>query len=202
MNDYWTLYQRAMTDALARLVVTDADGTTIDSESAFARLCDWTSELQQTQHTLHLAGNGASACMASHMSLDWTKNGRVNAQAHHDLAFLTALGNDYGYEQVFSRPIGWFGRAGDMLATISSSGNSANILRAVAVAREKRLRVVTFSGLKPDNKSRRAGDLNFYIPAWSYGIVECAHQVLLHTWIDRFMKVREWELDRPQTFDS
>ena len=47
--------------------------------------------------------------------------------------------------------------------------------------------VVTFSGLKPDNKSRKKGDLNFYVPAKTYGIVECAHQVLLHAWLDKYM---------------
>jgi D-sedoheptulose 7-phosphate isomerase len=72
------------------------------------------------------------------------------------------------------------------------------VLRAIEAAQAKGLRVVTFSGLKPDNRSRSAGDLNFYVRAWSYGIVECAHQVLLHAWLDQFMEVREWEMTRPQ----
>ncbi len=200
MNDYWLRYQQAMAGALSSLAVTTTDQAPIDTEQGFDTLCSWTADVQKAGGTIHFAGNGASACMASHMSLDWTKNAHVNAIAHNDLAFLTALGNDFGYEHVFSKPVSWFARPGDMLATISSSGNSANILRAIAAAREKGLRVVTFSGLKPDNKSRAAGDLNFFIPAWSYGIVECAHQTLLHVWIDRFMQVKEWEMDRPQTF--
>jgi D-sedoheptulose 7-phosphate isomerase len=61
------------------------------------------------------------------------------------------------------------------------------------MAREKGMGVVTFSGLKPDNQSRKMGDLNFYIPAKTYGIVECAHQVLLHVWLDKYMGVVEWD---------
>jgi D-sedoheptulose 7-phosphate isomerase len=87
----------------------------------------------------------------------------------------------------------WFGEPGDLLATVSSSGNSPNVVNAIAAARKQGLKVITFSGMKPDNKSRRAGDLNFYVPASTYGIVECSHQVLLHAWLDCFMNVREWE---------
>jgi D-sedoheptulose 7-phosphate isomerase len=148
--------------------------------------------------TMHFAGNGASACMASHMALDWTKNAGVRALAYNDLAYLTAIGNDLGYDQSFAQPVSWFAEPGDLLVTISSSGNSPNVLKAIAAAREKRIPVVTFSGLKPDNASRRAGDLNLYVPGWTYGLIECAHQVLLHAWLDAFMEVRGWELTSPQ----
>lgn len=200
MDDYWQRYHGAIAGALKGLATTAASQQTLDPEEAFARLCEWTRELRAADGTIHFAGNGASACMASHMALDWTKNGRVRATAHNDPAQLTAIGNDLGNDRVFAAPVQWYARPGDLLTTISSSGNSANILRAIETAREKRLRVVTFSGLKPDNRSRAAGDLNFYISAWSYGVVECAHQVLLHAWLDRFMNVREWQMDRHQQF--
>ena len=60
------------------------------------------------------------------------------------------------------------------------------------------MKVVTFSGLRPDNISRKLGDLNFYIPAKTYGIVECAHQVLLHLWLDQYMQIYEWEREEYQ----
>src|SRR4029077_10841183 len=104
------------------------------------------------------------------------KNAGVNAQAYNDVAFLTAIGNDLGYDQLFAQPLAWFGKKGALLATISRPGNSPNVLKAIAVARDKGMRVITFSGMKPDNGSRRAGDLNFYVPAWTYGAVECSHQ--------------------------
>jgi D-sedoheptulose 7-phosphate isomerase len=200
MDDYWQRYHGAIAGALKDLATTEAGGKPIESEAAFARLCAWTQDVRAGEGTIHFVGNGASAAMASHMALDWSKNGKVRATAHNDAAALTAYGNDLGYDRVFAAALQRHARAGDLLATISSSGNSPNIVSAIAAAREKGLRVVTFSGLKPENKSRAAGDLNFFIQAWSYGMVECAHQVLLHAWIDRFMDVREWTMTRTQQF--
>lgn len=198
MRSFWSQYSGSLAGSLQRLCVTSADGTEAESGQAFETVCQWTKSVRDEEGTLHFIGNGASACMASHLAVDWMKNAGVRALAYNDVAFLTAIGNDLGYEKVFSQPILWFARKGDLLATISSSGNSPNVLRAIEVAREKGMRVVTFSGMKPDNKSRRAGDLNFFVPGWTYGMIECSHQVLLHAWLDCYMKVREWELTAPQ----
>jgi D-sedoheptulose 7-phosphate isomerase len=97
--------------------------------------------------------------------------------------------------------LGYYSKKGDLLVTISSSGNSLNIIKSIEMAREKGMGVVTFSGLKPDNQSRKMGDLNFYIPAKTYGIVECAHQVLLHVWLDQYMGVVEWNRTECQNMD-
>lgn len=196
--DYWRRYRSAITQGLDQLQVTDRDQAAVDAEKGLQRLCDWTRQVKETDGTLHLAGNGASACFASHMALDWTKNGHVRAIAYNDLASLTAIGNDLGYDRVFAEPLSWYGRPGDLLVAISSSGNSPSIINAVVTAHDRGLRVVTFSGMRSDNQSRRAGDLNFFVPGWSYGLVECAHQILLHAWLDSYMNACEWDMDRPQ----
>lgn len=201
MENYWSKYQESIQRTLASLVVTEAGGAVVESSAGFCRLCTWAREVKAGGNTIHFAGNGASACMASHMAVDWTKNAGVRAVAHNDAAQLTALGNDLGYDRAFAQPVLWHGRAGDLLTTISSSGNSPNVLRAIEAARERKMRVVTFSGMKLENKSRAAGDLNFYVSGWSYGIVECAHQILLHAWIDAYMEVKEWELKSPQVVE-
>ena len=85
-----------------------------------------------------------------------------------------------------------------MLVAISSSGNSPNITEAIKTARTKNMTVVTFTGLRPDNRVRQMGDFNFYIQAHTYGIVECVHQVLLHVWLDQFMQVEEWSIENFQ----
>jgi D-sedoheptulose 7-phosphate isomerase len=197
-DSYWQRYSESMRKSLDALQVTDAHGTTIDADGAYDALCEWMSHLRGNDGTLHLVGNGASASMASHMAVDWTKNAGVRAVAYNDLAFLTAIGNDLGYEHVFAGPVAWYARSLDVLATISSSGNSPNVLRAIEAGRGKGCRIVTFSGMKPDNASRRLGDLNFFVPALTYGIAECSHQVLLHAWFDRFLNVREWEATERQ----
>jgi D-sedoheptulose 7-phosphate isomerase len=102
---------------------------------------------------------------------------------------MTAVSNDIAYEECFAVPLKRFANPSDGLVTISSSGNSKNVIRAIETAKELKMKVITLSGMSPDNKSRKMGDLNFYIPADTYGIVEVNHQALLHCWLDRFMEI-------------
>jgi D-sedoheptulose 7-phosphate isomerase len=195
MKNYYKNYLNAHDVALASLEITGRGATVMDQDRGFDQLCAISAQIRDSGHTQYLVGNGASAAFANHMALDWTKNGGVPTHAFANSALLTAMGNDLGFEEAFSAPLSWYAKSGDLLITISSSGNSANIIKTIEVARSKGMGVVTFSGLKPDNKSRQLGDLNFYIPAKTYGIVECAHQVLLHIWLDRYMGIREWDRD-------
>jgi D-sedoheptulose 7-phosphate isomerase len=77
---------------------------------------------------------------------------------------------------------------------ISSSGNSPNIVNAISAAKDNGAFTITISGKKDDNKIRRMGDINFYVPLETYGEVESAHAVLLHValdyFLDEFMKGR------------
>ncbi len=75
----------------------------------------------------------------------------------------------------------------DMLITISCSGNSPNIIKAIEAARDKGGRVVTLSGFRRDNLSRNLGDLNIFVPAQTYGAVEVAHTGIMHGWLDQFL---------------
>jgi D-sedoheptulose 7-phosphate isomerase len=97
---------------------------------------------------------------------------------------LTCLGNDHGSEQVFAMPVSMFANPGDVLVAISSSGNSTNIINAVAAARARECAVITLSGFGPDNRLRPLGDLNFYVPARHYGHVELAHETILDCILD------------------
>ena len=193
MNNYYKNYLNAHDAALAGLEITDRGGAAIDNDAGFDQFCEMSKEVGAAGRQQYLIGNGASAALSNHMALDWTKNGGVPTQSFANAALLTAMGNDLGFEEAFSAPLSWYGKSGDLLITISSSGNSANIVNAIETARSKGMGVVTLSGLKPDNKSRQLGDLNLYIPAKTYGIVECAHQVLLHLWLDKYMGITEWE---------
>lgn len=193
MDNYYKTYCKAHDQALAKLEITLIDGEKITHDRGFDALCNLSAELSENGSQKYFVGNGASAAFANHMALDWSKNGGVPSHTFASSSILTAIGNDLGFDETFSVPLGYYSRNGDLLVTISSSGNSINIIRSIEVAREKGMNVVTFSGLKPDNQSRKMGDLNFYIPAKTYGIVECAHQVLLHIWLDQYMGVMEWE---------
>ena len=190
MRNFWGEYQDSLGDALRGLHVSSRNGQRHEPGDALGVLCAWAVEVCDRDGTMILVGNGGSAAFASHMAVDWTKAAGVRAMACNDMAFLTAIGNDCGYDRVFADPVGWYGRPGDLLVTVSSSGNSPNIVAAIARGRERGMRVVTFSGMAPDNQSRQAGDLNFYIPVRAYGLIECSHQVLLHAWLDRYIEVR------------
>ena len=143
--------------------------------------------LRRNRACLYLIGNGGSAGIAMHMTTDFLKNGRIKTHSMHDPAMLTCLGNDYGYEYVFSKQLEMVAEKGDLLVAISSSGNSPNIINAVNVAREKGCHIVTLSGFKPDNQLRQLGDINIYVPSMEYGIVESIHNMILQQIVDELM---------------
>ena len=129
-------------------------------------------------------GNGGSAAIAVHMTADFLKNGRMTTISMYDPATITCLGNDYGYEYVFSKQLEMHIKSDDLLVVISSSGNSENIIRAINVAIERGAQVMTFTGFKPDNKARQKGDYNLYVPSTEYGIVESVHNMILQQIVD------------------
>lgn len=126
-------------------------------------------------------GNGGSSAISSHMAVDYTKNGGVRAVAFNDAPTLTCLANDFGYENVFSKQLEYYAFKGDVVVIISSSGKSANILKAAEFCNKKKIHLVTFSGMREDNELRSMGGMNFYVPAADYGIVELTHASLLHS---------------------
>ncbi len=133
-------------------------------------------------------GNGGSAAIAIHAHVDFANAGGLETVDLMSPAMLTCTANDYGYENVFARPVELFAKEGDILFAISSSGKSPNILEACEVARFGKCYIVTFSGFNPDNPLRRLGDVNFYVPSNHYGFVEIAHQTLIHCILDFFVE--------------
>lgn len=173
-----------LTGLLAHTEAESRGKVLLDIEQAFALWVDWTVETRSREATAYFVGNGASASMACHFSTDLAKNARVRTQVFTDPSLITAIGNDVCYAEVFAEPLSWHGREGDLLVTISSSGNSPNVLRALEVAREKGIRSVALCAMGPDNASRNLADLSFYVPATTYGQAETAHAAILHHWMD------------------
>jgi D-sedoheptulose 7-phosphate isomerase len=193
-----TRYLKTLSMALSSTEVFDRAGLSQTIDSSLDGLVEAVRRTQKSNHCLWFAGNGASAAMSSHMALDFSKNARVRSLALNDAASLTAIGNDLGFEHIFGQPLQWHGVKGDGLVLVSSSGTSPNMLAAAEVGRQKGMWIVTLTGLNEDNPLRRLGDLNYFIDARSYGIVECSHQVLLHMWLDRLMGVEDWSMQESQ----
>jgi D-sedoheptulose 7-phosphate isomerase len=129
-------------------------------------------------------GNGGSAGIASHLAIDLAKNAGVPATSFNDASTITCLANDYGYEEWLAHAVRLNARPGDCLVAISVSGRSKNILNAVTKARDMELKVVTLSGMAPDNPLRSLGDVNYWVDSRSYNIVETAHQFWMMAVID------------------
>jgi len=164
--------------------VTDAASRPLSLSDGFRAYVEH-AKLTRAQHAkIMFIGNGGSAGIASHMAIDYSKNGHLPAWAFSDASALTCLSNDYGYEHVFAKQIEFHARSGDLLVAISSSGKSLNILNAIAVARKIGCKIITFSGFDPMNPLAKLGDVNFYVNSTEYGFVEVAHLSLGHSLLD------------------
>ena len=147
-------------------------------------------ETRKNGKHLFFIGNGGSAAIASHMTADYMKNGRMKTISLYDSSVITCFGNDYGYEHIFSRSLKHLGENGDLLVAISSSGNSPNIVNAIQTAKENGLNVVTLSGFEETNRICRMGDYNIYVPVSHYGMVESIHNLILQQIVDALMEYK------------
>ena len=130
--------------------------------------------------TLHLFGNGGSAAICSHVSVDLTKACGLKAFTYHDSALLTCFSNDYGYENTYAKIIEKFVTADDCVILVSSSGMSPNILNAASAASETGASLITLSGFEGDNKLRKFPcDQHCYISSNNYNVVETMHLIML-----------------------
>jgi D-sedoheptulose 7-phosphate isomerase len=186
-------YLDDLSNLTANASATLPDGASVGTDVAM----DWAvQKLFNTRAAggkIMFVGNGGSAAIASHMAVDYSKNGNFPALAFNDAASLTCLANDLGFENVFAHHIEALGRHEDLLVAISSSGRSSSILNAVSAARVKETAVLTLSGFDIDNPLRSLGDMNLYVESSSYGFVEIGHLTLCHALLDFAM---EW---RPET---
>ena len=155
-----------------------------DYEEAIQKLVGLFSQIKADGKQVFFIGNGGSAAIASHMTADFMKNGGMKTYSLYDSSVTTCMGNDYGYEYIFSRPLEFLANPGDLLVAISSSGNSLNIINAVRAALQKQMQVVTFSGFQKENKISGMGRYNVYVPCSSYGIVESVHNLMLQQIVD------------------
>lgn len=180
-------YFDALNDTMRGIEATGAAGERMRTDAAIDRVIGLIGGATSGGFKTMFIGNGGSAAIASHMANDFSQNGKFPAMAFNDAAALTCLGNDDGFESVFAGQIGMHGRRGDVLVAISSSGESPNILNGVSTALERGIAVLTVSGFDPNNRLRRRGAVNFYVPSGEYGIVEISSQALLHAVLDLAM---------------
>ena len=160
-------------------------------------------KLRETKSKIYFFGNGASAAFANHMALDFSKNGKILSRSLSDSALLTALSNDYSFENAMLEFLKIEGvTKEDLVITISSSGNSPNVVSILNYCKENNIKSLALSGLKNDNKSITIADYSIYVPMKTYGMVECIHQIFLHLILDESMEIFEWERNEFQNMNA
>jgi len=167
-----------------RVEVKDQQDHALVLDETFSKIVNSILALDEQENKLIFIGNGGSASISSHMATDFLKNANIPALAFNDSSSLTCISNDLGYEHVFVKPLSMLAKKGDILFSISSSGESENILKATLEAKKKGCFVVSLSGFSKNNALRRMGDINFYLPSFSYGYVEVAHLTVCHCLVD------------------
>ncbi len=148
--------------------------------------------VKKNRRKVMLAGNGASASLASHYALDFTKQGGVRSMAFNDAPLVTAYGNDYGYENWVARAVEDHADPGDLVVLISSSGRSPNMISAAEIAPGCQCGLVTLTGFDSDNPLRAMGDVNLWVDSSAYNVVESVHALWLGLVCDLVVGKREY----------
>ena len=139
-----------------------------------------------TNNTVYIVGNGGSASIASHISVDFSKVARVKSSTFNNSNLITCFANDYGYENWVKEAIKAYCLKDDLLILISSSGKSLNIINAAIYCEKNNIDLITFSGFNKDNELRKYGKVNFYVNSENYNYVEITHYIILVSIVDIF----------------
>jgi D-sedoheptulose 7-phosphate isomerase len=171
---------------LKKMIITNADGNVLKEEEALSIIHNKFDLIKKSNRIICLIGNGGSSGIVSHTSVDLVNTCKITAFPLTDTSQLTCFANDFGYENVFSKPLETMLSPDDALIAVSSSGSSKNILNAVHTAIQKKSFVITLSGFKSDNLLRKKGHINFWLDSERFGMVEIGHALILHYLTDRY----------------
>ena len=165
--------------------------TFIEKKENFVKLekiCTLVAESYRCDGKILVSGNGGSMADAMHFAEELSGRFRVDrkalpAMSFSDPSYLTCVANDYGYEKVFSRGVQAYGREGDIFFGLSTSGNSKNIIEAVKVAKEMKLKVILLLG-KGGGKLKGMGDIEININGRTSDRIQEIHMLILHTIVE------------------
>ncbi|GCD42117.1 SIS domain-containing protein [Streptomyces paromomycinus] len=162
--------------------------------NSLRRLAEWGTHLGTVLPVggrLLAAGNGGSAAQAQHLTAELVGRYQQDRPAysaialHAETSSVTAIGNDYGFGQVFARQVAAHGRPGDVLLLLSTSGRSDNLLAAAETARDAELRVWALTGPRP-NPLADAADEAVCVDSPSSATVQEAHLIAVHILCEHF----------------
>ena len=159
--------------------------TSVDP-AAFDRAAAMLAAAIRAGRMIYACGNGGSASIANHLHCDVLKGAQTDTTLKPKVVSLagpldlvTAIANDIEYAEVFVYPLRTMAEVGDVLITISSSGNSENIVRAIEWARKNGVGSIAMTGFA-GGRSKSLADVNLHVAAQNYGVVEDIHQSMMH----------------------
>lgn len=188
----WTVDQERLREHIAdsaKVVASLASST-----ETIARISEEIISALKAGHKLLVAGNGGSAAEALHLAEELTgrfKGNRVALPAialPADCTALTCIGNDYGFDAVFSRQVEAFGTPGDVLVLFTTSGKSRNLVTALEAARARQMKVICLLG-KSGGDLAGKGDHELIVKSNETARIQESHQVLLHLILDAVEEV-------------
>jgi D-sedoheptulose 7-phosphate isomerase len=154
--------------------------------AAFDRAATMLDATIRARRMIYACGNGGSSAISGHLLCDFLKGiqtdtkllPRVVSLASH-LELITAIANDIAYDEIFAYQLRTMAAPGDVLITVSSSGNSENIVRAIDWARQNGVSTIAMTGFS-GGRSAKLADVVLHVAAENYGIVEDIHQSMMH----------------------
>ena len=154
--------------------------------STLEPIADILAQAIKSEKVICFIGNGGSAAIANHLLCDFSKGIASDTELSPRVVsfasspeIITALGNNVSFDEIYSEQVRKFCRPGDVLFSISSSGNSPDIVNAISAAKEKDVTTVALTGFD-GGRSRTLADYSIHVQAENYGVVEDMHQSLLH----------------------
>lgn len=154
---------------------------------------EWIAKCFQSGGKILLAGNGGSLCDAMHFAEEFTgifrgKRKALPAIVLSEPGHMSCVGNDLGFDEIFSRGVEAFGCPGDIAVLLTTSGNSSNIVKAAERAKDSGLKTIAFLG-KSGGKLRGKCDLEWIVPGFGYSDrIQEAHMVAIHIVIEMVEK--------------
>lgn len=148
----------------------------------------------QTKNKIFVCGNGGSAAIANHFECDHKKilsetkkiNPRIISLCSNN-PLMSAISNDISYDHIFSKQLEYLSDSGDVLITISASGNSENIIQAIKFAKKKKMLVISMTGFE-GGRSKKLCDINLHVNSKNYGVIENIHHAYMNI-ISQYIKI-------------
>ncbi len=180
LDDYWSRYKKIIFDSRN-------DKEIINFRDQFLKI-------SKNKGKLIFIGNGASASLASHASTDFTKQAKIKSLAFNDHNLVTALANDYGYENWVSAALSYYCEKKDAVVFISVSGNSPNLVKGLDFAKSNDISTFSLTGSSISNYLNQNSDHSIWVDSKAYNIVESVHTIIITLIIDLIVGKPEYNV--------